>query len=274
MRRERSSTCGRASYDRARPGWPSSHRPGHPGVLRSLSFAPAGRRRPYGDRERVPGCLRGIPLPFTAATQAGRRGRQRLPDSLRWSAAARREARRPGRPQAGLHRRPRRFGAVPAGPEPGGPDRRPLPAGHRGRADLLGDPGDDRDNVPGPARAGEGDRRLQLRRRLRRLARPARRRGPHRSDQLALDLLREPAVWPRRDGPRGAPDRHRRRHRPRQGRRRPRRRADHRRPHARRVHDRRSRRLRLGIAAHAWSRCCLARSDQASWCASHARPPR
>ena len=29
MRRERSSTCGRASYDRARPGWPSSHRPNH-----------------------------------------------------------------------------------------------------------------------------------------------------------------------------------------------------------------------------------------------------
>jgi len=43
MRRERLSTRGRASYDRARPGWPTSHRPNHPGVLRSLSFASSGR---------------------------------------------------------------------------------------------------------------------------------------------------------------------------------------------------------------------------------------
>ena len=53
--------------------------------------------------------------------------------------------------------------------------------------------GHDRDDVPGAARAGEGDRRLQLRRRGRRVDRAARRRRAHPGDQLALDLLRQRA---------------------------------------------------------------------------------
>ena len=46
---------------------------------------------------------------------------------------------------------------------------------------------------PEPARAGESDRRLRLRRLRRRLDRPAARRRPHRRDQLALDLPHQPA---------------------------------------------------------------------------------
>ena len=68
------------------------------------------------------------------------------------------------------------------------------------RADLGGHPRDDRDDVPRAARAGEGDRGLQLRRLGRRLDRPARRRPHHPGHQLALDLLRQrsrSASWPR-----------------------------------------------------------------------------
>ena len=110
------------------------------------------------------------------------------------------------------------------------------------------DPRHDRHDVPRAARAGQGDRRLRVRRLGRRLGRPARRRRAHPGDQLALDLLRQ------------RPDRHRhRRSSPlrllerdegiglRRGRRRPRRRADHRRADARRLHDRQAgRRGRLG----------------------------
>ena len=56
---------------------------------------------------------------------------------------------------------------------------------------------------PEPARAGEGDRRLRLRRLRRRLDRPARRRRADAVDQLALDLLRE---HPDRDRHRRAGD--------------------------------------------------------------------
>ena len=62
-----------------------------------------------------------------------------------------------------------------------------------GALDLGRDPGDDRDDVPRAARAGESDRRLRLRRLRRRLDRPAARRRPDRGDQLALDLLHQPA---------------------------------------------------------------------------------
>src|SRR5215212_6439470 len=58
--------------------------------------------------------------------------------------------------------------------------------------DVRRDPRDDRDHVPRAARAGEGDRDLRLRGVRRRLDRPARRRRPHRGDQLALDLLHQP----------------------------------------------------------------------------------
>lgn len=76
MRRERSSTWGRASYDRARLG-------GRPRIDRATqAFCALSRSRPpvaivpYGDRERVPGCLRGIPLPFIRRDAGwARRGR-------------------------------------------------------------------------------------------------------------------------------------------------------------------------------------------------------
>ena len=68
---------------------------------------------------------------------------------------------------------------------------RPLRPGRRRRDDLRRDPRDDRDDVPGAAGAGEGDRRLQLRRLGRRLDRPARRRRADPGDQLALDLLHQ-----------------------------------------------------------------------------------
>ena len=68
-----------------------------------------------------------------------------------------------------------------------------------GALDLCGGAGDARHDVPRAARAGEGDRRLRLRRLGRRLDRPASRRHPDRRDQLALDLLHQ------------RPDRHRHR---------------------------------------------------------------
>ena len=86
-----------------------------------------------------------------------------------------------------------RVAALRRGPEPGHADRRALRPGRRRRDRLGRDPRDDRDDVPRAARAGEGDRRLQLRRLGRRLDRAARRRRAHRGDQLALDLLRQPA---------------------------------------------------------------------------------
>ena len=60
-----------------------------------------------------------------------------------------------------------------------------------GAMTVGGGPRDDRDDVPGAAGAGEGDRRLRLRRLGGRLGRPARRRRPHPGDQLALDLLHQ-----------------------------------------------------------------------------------
>ena len=95
-----------------------------------------------------------------------RLGRQRLPDRLRRPAAAGRPARRPDRP-------PRRSSssAWPSSrvasllcglaQSQAMLDRRPLRPGRRRRDDLGRDPRDDRDDVPGAARAGEGDRRLR-----------------------------------------------------------------------------------------------------------------
>ena len=67
----------------------------------------------------------------------------------------------------------------------------PLRPGRRRRDDLRGDPRHDRHDVPRAAGAGEGDRRLRLRRLRRRLGRAARRRRADPVDQLALDLLRQ-----------------------------------------------------------------------------------
>ena len=114
-----------------------------------------------------------------------RLGRQRLPDRLRRPAAARRPARRPDRPPHDLPRRPRRLhrrvAALRPRAEPGDAGRRALRPGRRRRDDLRGHPRHDRHDVPRAARAGEGDRRLRLRRLGRRLGRPARRRRAHRS---------------------------------------------------------------------------------------------
>ena len=73
-----------------------------------------------------------------------------------------------------------------------------------GATDLRRDPGDDRDDVPGATRAGEGDRRLQLRRFGRGVDRAARGGRAHGIDQLALDLLRQPADRHRHRGTRVA----------------------------------------------------------------------
>src|ERR1700754_737058 len=60
-------------------------------------------------------------------------GRQRLPDRVRRSAAARRPPGRPDRPAADVPRRPHRLharlAALRPGAEPGDPDRRALPPG-------------------------------------------------------------------------------------------------------------------------------------------------
>ena len=91
----------------------------------------------------------------------------------------------------GLARVLRRLTRLRRRTEPGDAGRRALRAGRRRRHGLGRDPRHDRHDVPGAARAGEGDRRLQLRRLRRRLDRPAGRRRADRGDQLALDLLRE-----------------------------------------------------------------------------------
>ena len=133
-----------------------------------------------------------------------------------------------------------------------------LRAGRGRRDDLRGYPRHDRDAVPVAGGPGEGDRCLQLRRCRRRRNRPARRRHPHRSNQLALDLLRQPA------------DRHRRGHcclaSPRMGRRswspgrsrRGRCGADHGFSHARCLYDRRGSGAGMGLPALAGPRRRLA----------------
>ena len=126
-----------------------------------------------------------------------RLGRQRLSHRLRRAAAARRAARRPRRPAARLPDRPddlhRRLGRLRAGAERDDARRRALHPGRRRGADLGRGPRDDRHDVPRPARPGEGARRLRVRGLRGRVDRPPGRRRPHRRDQLALDLPREPA---------------------------------------------------------------------------------
>ena len=115
----------------------------------------------------------------------------------------------------------------------GAADRRQVRSGRRRGADLRGDPGDDRDHVPGAPRAGEGDRGLHLRRGCGRLDRAAARRRADGGDQLALDLLRQ---HPDRRSDRAGGDQARSRprgHRPHRGRRPPGGAAVDRRPDAR-----------------------------------------
>ena len=92
---------------------------------------------------------------------------------------------------AGLVALHARLARLRSGAEPGDAGRRPLRPGDRRRDDLGGDPRDDRRDVPRAAGAGEGDRRLRVRRLRRRIRRPAGRRRPDAVDQLALDLLHQ-----------------------------------------------------------------------------------
>ena len=108
---------------------------------------------------------------------------------------------------------------------------------------------DDRDDVPRAARAGEGDRRVRVRRVGRRVDRAAGRRHPDAVDQLALDLLHQHPVRDRHRRARGAAGAARCRTglRARSGRARGV--ADHRRADAGGLHDRQAgRRARLGLA--------------------------
>ena len=200
-----------------------------------------------------------------------RLGRQRVPDRVRRPAAARRPARRPDRAPA--------RSSSPASPSSRSPR---CCAGCRGSPEMLiaarfvqGVGGALSSAVilgmivtmfPEPRRAGEGDRRLQLRRLGGRVDRPAGRRRPDPGARLALDLLRQRAD---RRSPRWcfgrAPARARARPRPARGRRRPRRRPGHRRADARRLHDRRRALAR-----------CWASSPSRCWprSSSARRPPR
>ena len=203
-------------------------------------------------------------------------GRQRVPDRVRRSAAAGRPPRRPDRPSADLPRRPDpvhdRFVAVRTGRQPGAADRRPLRAGNRRCDDRRGHPRDDRDDVPHAVRAGEGDRRLQLRRGRRRGRRAADGRSPDAGHQLALDLLRQPPDRDRHWRLRDPAAARRCRHRARQGRRRTGRGPARQLADARRVHDRRGRALRLGLGAHA--RVRRPRGGAAGRLHRPVRPPR
>jgi len=99
--------------------------------------------------------------------------------------------------------------------------------------------GHDRDHVPRPAGAGEGDRRLRLCRLRGRRGGPAGRRNPHPAPQLALDLHRQPAGRRGHRGSGPADDRARPGRGTASRSRRPRGDADHGRDDAQRLHDRR-----------------------------------
>ena len=151
-------------------------------------------------------------------------GHQRLPDLVRQLPPARRAPRRPRGPQARLPERRdavhARLGAVRPRRRREGADRRALHPGPRRRGLLVGDHRDDRLGVPRAGRARQGHERLHLRRRRRRLDRPARRRPRHERDQLALDLLPQHPDRRRHAAARPRAARGERGHRPRQGRRR------------------------------------------------------
>ena len=145
-------------------------------------------------------------------------GGERLPDRLRRRAAAGRAARRPGRPAARLPGRPGRFhGRVTglrAGSRPDGAGDGTVRAGSGRRTDLGRRARHDRRDVPRAAGPGQGARCLRLRRLGRRLDRPAGRRRADLGDQLALDLLHQPAGGHRHRGAGSPAGRGRARRRP------------------------------------------------------------
>ena len=124
-----------------------------------------------------------------------RLGRERLPADVRRLPVARRPARRPVRPSAAVHRRHRpvhgRVARMRARDLAGGADRRAGGAGTRRRRRVRRRALADRDAVHRARRACEGDGRVRLRRRGRRIDRRPPRRGHHGRAHLALDLPRE-----------------------------------------------------------------------------------
>ncbi len=206
-------------------------------------------------------------------------GRQRLPAHLRRLPAARRPARRSVRSPPCLHHRHRplhrRLARLRHLERAAAAGRGARDPGHRRRDRRRGRAGAADDALHRSRRARQGDGRVRLRLRRRRLDRRPARRRPHRRLRLALGLPRQPADRRRRgraqrrlaarrgDAPRaGAPRRRRRRHRDRG--------AD-----ARRLRDRRRQRSRLGIAANARrsapARRCCSRCSSSSRRASPSR---
>ena len=129
-------------------------------------------------------------------------GRQRLPAHLRRLPSARRPARRPIRPPARLHRRHRRLHrrlarlrrgerAAAAGGGASSP-------GHRRRDRRVGRAGAADGALHRSRRARQGDGRVRLRLRRRRLDRRPPRRRSHRCLRLALGVPGQPADRRRR----------------------------------------------------------------------------
>ena len=122
-------------------------------------------------------------------------GDQRLRARLRRLPAPRRACRRPPRPPAHVHRRPRRVhvGVAPRGArvERAVADRRPRDAGPRRGDHLPGGAVDPDDDLRRGQGAQHRARRLGRGRRLRRRGRRPARRRLHRPPELGVDLLHQ-----------------------------------------------------------------------------------
>ena len=128
-----------------------------------------------------------------------------------------------------------------------------------GAMDVGGDPGDDRHHVPRTARAGEGNRGVQLRRLGGRLDRTPGRRRRDPGARLALDLLHQPARGGGDGRPGQSPVAPGPRHRPGRRSRRGGSRPHHRRPDAGGVHHREAgHRTGLDVKPDHGLRRCLA----------------
>ena len=138
-------------------------------------------------------------------------GRQRLRAHLRRLPAARRPARRPARPAAGLHGRPRPVRARLAGRrlrrERRRADRRARRPGPRRRDRLARRALDRHHHLPRRRGAQQGARRLGRGRRLRRRRRRPARRRAHRVPRLGVGALGQRADRDRRRASGAAPDR-------------------------------------------------------------------
>ena len=122
-------------------------------------------------------------------------GDQRLCARVRGLPPARRQSRRPARPQARLRGRARavrrRLDRGRLRLERGVADRRPVAAGPRRRGHLARGPVDPDDDLPRGSRAEHRARRLGSRRHVRRCRRRPPRRHLHRPAQLGVDLLHQ-----------------------------------------------------------------------------------